>query len=153
NEKFDLSANGRRLLFTRDVGNVTMDVNGVEQVNVTARGGADTVTINNLNGTGVADVNLDLAGTPGTGTGDGAADTVILNGTNHTDIVQIAGSGSSYSVTGLPTNVMVQGSEGANDALIVNTLGGNDTVNASGLAAGVAALTVDGGAGNDTIIG
>src|SRR5262249_9732241 len=33
-EKIDLSANGTRLRLTRDVGTVTMDVNGVEQVNV-----------------------------------------------------------------------------------------------------------------------
>ena len=81
NENIDLSANGSRLRLFRDVGNVTMDVNGVEQVNVVALGGADTITVNDLSGTGVTDVNLDLAGTPGSGTGDGQADTVIVNGT------------------------------------------------------------------------
>ena len=34
NENIDLSADGSRLRLFRDVGNVTMDVNGVEQVNV-----------------------------------------------------------------------------------------------------------------------
>ena len=68
NENIDLSANGSRLRLFRDVGNVTMDVNGVEQVNVAALGGADTLTVNDLSGTGVTGVNLDLAGTPG---GDG----------------------------------------------------------------------------------
>src|SRR5207247_8272317 len=86
-EHIDLSANGSRLRFFRDVGNVTMDVNGVEQVNVAALGGADTLTVNDLSGTGVTDVNLDLAGTPGSGTGDGQADTVIVNGTAHADAV------------------------------------------------------------------
>ena len=81
NENIDLSANGSRLRLSRDVGNVTMDVNGVEQVNVAALGGADTLTVNDLSGTGVTGVNLDLAGTPGSGTGDGQADTVIVNGT------------------------------------------------------------------------
>ena len=95
NEKIDLSANGSRLRLTRDVGNVTMDVNGVEQVNVAALGGADTITVNDLSGTDVTGVNLDLAGTPGSGTGDGQADTVIVNGTNGADAVQIAGSGTS----------------------------------------------------------
>ena len=37
----------------RDVGNVTMDLNGVEQVNFDALGGADTITVNDLTGTGV----------------------------------------------------------------------------------------------------
>ena len=59
-----------------------MDLNGVEQVNVNALGGADTITVNDLSGTDVTSVNLDLAGTPGSGTGDGQADTVIVNGTN-----------------------------------------------------------------------
>ncbi|HEY7427637.1 MAG TPA: calcium-binding protein [Gemmataceae bacterium] len=152
-EKFDLSANGSRLRFTRDVANIVMDVNDVEQVNVTALGGADTVTVNNLSGTDVTQVNLDLASPAGSGTGDGAADTVIVNGTAHADNIQINGSGTSFAVTGLPAQVTVAGSEGANDQLIVNALGGNDSVNAAGLPAGVVQLTVDGGTGNDTITG
>jgi Ca2+-binding RTX toxin-like protein len=152
-EKIDLSANGSRLRLTRDVANITMDVNGVEQVNVAALGGADTLTVNDLTGTGVTQVNFDLASPPGGGTGDTAADTVVVNGTAHADAVQITGSGSSFSVAGLPAAVSVQGSEGANDGLVVNTLGGNDSVTAAGLPAGVVQLTVDGGTGNDTITG
>ena len=105
NEKIDLSANGSRLRLTRDVGNITMDVNGVEQVNVDALGGADTITVNDLSGTDVTGVNLDLAGTPGSGTGDGQADTVIVNGTNGADTIQITGSGTSFTVAGLPATV------------------------------------------------
>jgi Ca2+-binding RTX toxin-like protein len=153
NENMALSANGSRLRLTRDVGNITMDINGVEQVNIAALGGADTLTVNDLSHTGVTGVNLDLAGTPGSGTGDGQADTVIVNGTAHSDTVQISGSGTSYTVAGLPSLVAVQGSEGANDQLVVNTLGGNDTVTAAGLPANVTGLTVDGGDGNDTITG
>ncbi len=152
-EKMDLSANGSRLLLSRDVGNITMDVNGVEQVNITARGGADTLTVNDLSHTAVTQVNLDLSGTPGSGIGDGAADTVIVNGTTHADNVQISGSGTSYTVVGLHATVAVQGSEGANDQLVVNTVGGNDTVTAAGLPAGIVGLTIDGGAGNDKITG
>src|SRR4029079_18418133 len=37
-EKIDLSANGERLRLTRDVGNVVMDTNDVERVNVVALG-------------------------------------------------------------------------------------------------------------------
>src|SRR5262249_51089840 len=130
-----------------------MDVNGVENVNFTAKGGADTITVNNLAGTGVAQVNLDLAGVPGTGVGDGAADTVIVNGTAAADNVQVTGSGTSFSVAGLPALVNVTGSEGANDALVVKLLAGDDIFVANALPAGVVKLTVDGGAGNDTIIG
>ena len=45
-EKFDISANGNRVRFTRDVGNVTMDLNGVEEIDLNALGGADTITVN-----------------------------------------------------------------------------------------------------------
>src|SRR5207237_950481 len=41
----------------------------------------------------------------------------------------------------------------ANDSLAVNGLDGNDTIDASALAAGVIKLTIDGGAGNDIITG
>src|SRR5262249_48913600 len=63
------------------------------------------------------------------------------------------GSGSSYTVTGLAATVNVTGSEGANDALVVKALGGNDVVSAASLPAGIVNLTVDGGAGNDQITG
>ena len=52
-EKIDLSANGDRLRFTRDVANITMDTDGVEQVDVIALGGADKVTVHDLAGTDV----------------------------------------------------------------------------------------------------
>ena len=152
-EKIDIAANGSRVLFTRDVGNVTMDLNSIERIAFTARGGADTITVDNLAGTGVQQVALDLAGTPGTEVGDGAADTVIVNGRANNDHITITGSGAQVSVTGLPAQVTIDGSEGANDSLVINALGGNDTIDASTLAAGVTNLTIDGGDGNDTITG
>jgi Ca2+-binding RTX toxin-like protein len=150
-EKIDVSANGSHVRFTRDVANITMDLNGIENVNFKALGGADTITVGDLSGTDVTNVNLDLNGP--TGTGDGAIDTVIVNGTNRADTINVAGAGSSYSVTGLHAAVNVTGSEGANDALLIQALGGKDTVNASALQAGVVKLTIDGGTGDDVIVG
>src|SRR5262249_33451577 len=130
NEKIDLSANGPRLRLTRDVANIVMDTDGIEQVNITARGDVDTITVNDLSGTAVTQVNLDLAGTPGSGVGDGSADTVIVNGTSGNDVVDVSGAGGSFAVAGLPALVTAQGSEGANDSLVVKTLGGDDIVSA-----------------------
>src|SRR5438874_845717 len=59
-EKIDISANGSRVRFTRDVASIVMDVNGTEQINFAALGGADQITVGNLAGTGVTAVNLDL---------------------------------------------------------------------------------------------
>ena len=57
NENIDISANGCRVRLFRDVGNVTMDLNGVEGINVNALGGADTITVNDLTGTDLTSVN------------------------------------------------------------------------------------------------
>src|SRR5438046_3391936 len=72
-EKIDVSANGSRVRFTRDVANIVMDVNGTENVNFVALGGADTITVNNLAGTDAKNVNLDLASPARSGTGHAAA--------------------------------------------------------------------------------
>jgi Ca2+-binding RTX toxin-like protein len=152
-EHIDVSANGQRVRFTRDVANVTMDLNGVEGINFNALGGADTVTVNDLTGTDLNRLNLDLSGVAGSGTGDGQADSVIVNGTSGADSVSVTGAGSGFVVAGLPALVAVNGTDGPMDSLVLNTLGGNDTVNASSLPAGVVQLTVDGGAGDDMILG
>jgi Ca2+-binding RTX toxin-like protein len=152
-ENIDLSANGSRLRLSRDVGNVVMDVNGVEQVSIAAKGGADNITVNDLSGTGVTQVNIDLAGTPGSGVGDGQADTVVVNGTAGNDVITIAGDAGSASVSGLAAKVQITGAEAANDRLIVNALGGDDVVAASGLSATAIQLTEDGGDGNDVLVG
>ena len=113
NEKINISANGGRVGFTRDVANITMDLNGIERINFEALGGADTITVNDLTGTGVKQVNIDLSGTVGSGQGDGAADTVIVNGTAGDDTVTVASSGSSVVVNGLSEQVTINGAEAA----------------------------------------
>ena len=59
-ETFDMSANGGRLLFLRQPGNVSMDTDSVEAVTVNALGSTDVFTINDLSATDVATTLLDL---------------------------------------------------------------------------------------------
>jgi Ca2+-binding RTX toxin-like protein len=151
-EHIDVSANGGRARLFRDVGNVTMDLNSVEKIQIAALGAADTVTVNDLSGTGVRQVAIDLAATGGIN-GDGQADTVILNGTAGNNHIDITASGTMVTVGGLPAQVTIDHAEGANDSLAVNGLDGNDTIDASMLDAGRINLVVDGGAGNDAILG
>ena len=146
-ERIDLSANGSRLRLFRDVGNVTMDTGGVENVTVNALGGADTITVNDLTGTGVTDINLNLGGA------DGAADTVIVNGTSGDDVIQAAGDASGVTVSGLAATIRITGHEPANDRLALNGLGGDDVIEASGLTIDAMSLVADGGDGNDVLIG
>ena len=151
NEKIDISANGSRARFTRDVANITMDLNSMETIDFNALGGADTITVNNLTGTGVKNVNIDLASPPGSGTGDGQADTIIINATSGDDNIVVSTSGGVITVSGLAATVTITGAEAANDRLVINGLGGDDVITASGLS-GIQ-LTADGGVGNDVLIG
>jgi Ca2+-binding RTX toxin-like protein len=153
NETMDLSANGERVRLTRNVASIVMDLNEVEHVTINALGGADTVYVNDLSGTDETQVDVNLAGAIGGTTGDGAADNVRVNGTNGGDHIDIVGAGTSVSVLGLAARVNVTTSEAANDRLTVQGLGGDDAITATTLPAGVIQLTIDGGAGNDTILG
>ena len=69
----------RPRFFNRDVANVTMDLNDVEQIDFRALGGADNIVVGDLSGTDVTQVNLDLRGP--WGSGDGAADTITVSAT------------------------------------------------------------------------
>ncbi len=151
NEVMAVSANGGRVLFTRNLGNIVMDLDDVERIDVRALGGADTITVNDLSGTGVTQVAVDLAATIGGTAGDAQADTVVANATNGADAIVITGSGTSLAVAGLPVALEMSAVEAA-DTLAINALGGNDTIDASGLLTPVR-LVLDGGAGNDTIRG
>src|SRR5215208_4135927 len=152
-ELFDASANGGRLRFTRNIAAIVMDTNDVEVVDVNALGGTDTITVNNLSGTDVVKLDADLGGVLNGAVGDSAADAVVVNGTNAADVVDVFGAGTSVSVVGLAPQVNITNSEGANDALVVKALGGNDGVTATTVPAGVIKLTIDGGAGADTLLG
>jgi Ca2+-binding RTX toxin-like protein len=151
NENIDISANGSRARLFRDVGNVTMDLNGVENINVGALGGADTITVNDLTGTAVKQVALDLSATAGSGVGDGQADTIVINATNHDDVISITEVNGVVTVSGLGEDVTIKGFD-AGDRIVINGLGGDDVITASGLQPGIQ-LTLNGGDGDDILIG
>jgi Ca2+-binding RTX toxin-like protein len=143
-DQVELSANGSRLKFFRVQGNITMDTAGVERVDFNALGGADRVTVDNLAGTDVRSVNVDLAGAPGGAMADGAADQVIVNATDGNDAIGVSGDAAELKVSGLAATTRVRHSEVAKDRLDVNTLAGTDSVSSAGLAAGAIQLFVDG---------
>jgi Ca2+-binding RTX toxin-like protein len=151
-EHYDISANGTRVRLVRDVADVTMDLNGIEALNLSTLGSADTVTVGDLTGTDLTKANIDLSGVPGSGAGDGAADTVTVDGTDGADNVDVSQAGGGILVSGLSTDVQVSGAESTNDNVDVNTLGGDDTITSGLGISGPAAVNVDGGDGNDTAI-
>jgi Ca2+-binding RTX toxin-like protein len=151
NENINISANGSRVLMTRDVANISMDLNGMEQINFVALGGADNIKVADLSGTDVKQVHVDLAGVPGSGTGDGSADNVTVNGTSGDDAVKIVSGAAETIVSGLAAETHVVGAESANDAVHVAGGDGNDSFDISGLAGGGPTIAIDGGTGSDTV--
>ena len=145
-ERFDVSANGQRVRFFRNVGNITMDLDDVEQIDANALGGADALTVNDLSGTNLTGVRADLAG-------DGQADKVTAVATNGADVISVAGSAGNATVNGLAARTVIAGAEPNQDTLAINALAGDDVVDASGLSANVIRLSADGGDGDDVLIG
>jgi hypothetical protein len=125
-ETIDISRDGGRTRLFRNVAAITMDFDTIEDVHVRALGAVDTITVNDLSGTGIASADVDL--TSSGGGGDGSADTVIANGTNRRDDVGVTRSGDQVLVDGLPAQTRITGAESALDTLRVNTLNGDDDV-------------------------
>jgi Ca2+-binding RTX toxin-like protein len=81
NEQMSISANEGRATLSRTQGSIAMDLNSVERIELNALGGNDSVTINDLNGTDVKEVAIDL--------GEGA-DSITMNAQTGTGLKQVA---------------------------------------------------------------
>ena len=101
--------------FTRDVANITMDLNGVEHINFNALGGADNITVGDLSGTGVTQVAIDLA-RPRQRNRRRRGRYVTVTGTGGNDQIQVTGR-RLRTVSGLAAQVTITGAEAANDVL------------------------------------
>jgi Ca2+-binding RTX toxin-like protein len=152
NENVSISANGNHAEFFRDVANITMDTHGVETIDFNALGGADTVTVNDMTGTDVKQINIDLAASIGGSAGDGANDTVVINGTNGSDVITLAIENGALVVSGLASKVVIEHFD-FNDTIRIAGLGGDDVIEASGVGADGPKLILDGGDGADVLIG
>jgi Ca2+-binding RTX toxin-like protein len=150
-ENIDVSAVGGRVRFFRNIANVALDLGSVEAVDFLARGGADIIVVNDLSGTDLLEVHLDLAAS--IGGGDAQPDGVIVVGTVGADTVQIFGDASEVAVVGLPASVFITTPENALDSLTIGTLAGEDLVYAAGLTTPSLLLTADGGDHDDVLIG
>jgi Ca2+-binding RTX toxin-like protein len=145
NETMSLSANGPRAVFLRDIGNIRMDMNDIETFRLEALGGADHITVGNLEGTSIrhADIDLSAAG----GGGDQAADVVTVNGTDQPDRVDVTTQDGQVDVAGLAAETQITGSDPTLDHLQVKTLEGNDSVNVAPDVTAVIGVAVDLGLG------
>ena len=148
-ETITISANGERALFTRDVGNITMDLNGVETIDFNALGGSDTVTINDMSRTAVKQVNVDLAASIGGSTDD---DTVVINGTKGDDVISLSIENGALVINGLASKVVIEHFD-LNDTIRIAGLSGADVIDASAIGVNGPKLILEGGNGADVLIG
>ena len=150
-ENVDISANGGRVLFTRDIANVTMDSNDVESIDFNALGGVDNINVNDLSGTDVTEVNVNLADAGG------------LRATGRPTRSRRAERAATTSLDrGRQTLPEYPGARpcGAgqrerrrecDDRVSITGLAGDDIIDASGVPAGRRSSTLDGGAGDDVL--
>ena len=117
-----------RVSFTRNLGNIVMDLGGVEAIDVRALGGTDAVTVNNVSGTDLQRVDVDLAATLGGSTADDKADTVTVAGTKGDDVITADANGGAVDVSGLAAFVRITHANPASDSLIIDPVTGNDHV-------------------------
>ena len=111
-EQFTLSAGGHGALFTRAQGNIVMDLSSVEHVAVNTFGGTDTLTINELSGSGIKDVDVNLGF-------DGSADTLNINDDDNVTLVN-NGNGNLTILGVSGATVHVTGFEAGSDHLSIN---------------------------------
>ena len=151
-ENIAVTAIGDRVRVTRDIAGVSLDLDAVEHLGLAVAGGADNVTVGDLSGTELAEVEIGL-GSP-TGSPDASADTITVLGTSGADDVTISGTEpGAVAVTGLTATVSISGADGPLDRLILDAGAGDDYVDASGLTNNAVGLTVFGGEGADFILG
>lgn len=119
-EIFRAFQNGDRVTFTRNLGNIVMDLTDTERIDLRAQGGADDLTVDDIAGTDLSQVDVDLVS-------DGAADDVIVNGSAADDAFRLAVSrGVTVDRAGAPS-IRIAGSDAAADSLTVKGLGGADS--------------------------
>jgi Ca2+-binding RTX toxin-like protein len=129
-----------------------LDLDDVERIIVRPLAGEDGVFINNLAGTDLKQVVVDLAGVPGGTGGDGEVDGVVRNGGGGNDVFNVALVSGAVSITGPSAAVTIRNAD-AIDILEINGLAGNDTIDASKLSANIMQVTINGDEGNDRITG
>jgi Ca2+-binding RTX toxin-like protein len=103
--------------FFRDQGKIQMDLTSVERVQFEAKGGVDNILIDDLTGTDVKQVDIDLGGPANGGASD--VDTITINAPNSDDI-KIKDINGVVTVSGLASDVTISNFEAGVDQLVIN---------------------------------
>jgi Ca2+-binding RTX toxin-like protein len=146
NEAFTLAPDGAAAVLNRDVGGIHMHMNRVEDVELQALGGNDTIAVGDLSRTSLRLADLRLSGSGGAdGTADGVLDTVAVQGTDGADHITVGATGSTADITGLSTETRISGAD-TPDQLHISTGAGDDSVDVGSAAAALLQISTDLGA-------
>ncbi|HKP24944.1 MAG TPA: hypothetical protein VJV39_13850 [Dongiaceae bacterium] len=143
-------ANGSHVEMHRNADGADVLMDDVERIQIQGRVGTDDIlSVQNLAGTDVKLVSIDLGSAGGT-KGDSLSDSVGVIGTDGNDNITFALSAGSISINGLTAQVTMLHYD-ASDSLALSGKDGNDTINAA--AVPLVTLFLNGGAGNDKLTG
>ena len=115
-----------RVTFTRNLGNIVMDVNDTEQIDLHALGGSDTLTVDDIDRSALREIDADLGS-------DTVNDSVVVNGSQANDAFSIdAASGAVQVNRAGAASTRISGITPEQfgslvDTLEVDGLGGADT--------------------------
>jgi len=90
-EIFHASQNGGRVKFTRNLGNIVMDVNDTELIDLQALGGSDALTVDNIDRSALREIDADLGS-------DTVNDSVVVNGSQANDAFSIDAASGAVQV-------------------------------------------------------
>jgi Ca2+-binding RTX toxin-like protein len=128
-------------------------VTGPGGTKVTVGGGEPSLDVLGVNTLGGDD---QVAASPAAGAairtivdGGEGADTVTTNGTSGPDLFTVAADGTFVAVSDTAGTYY----DAVAESVMVNGLGGEDTISAVGNLGALTTLTLDGGTGNDTVVG
>jgi RTX calcium-binding nonapeptide repeat (4 copies) len=117
-ETFSIDPNGSGATFNRPNG--TIDLTDVERIQFEAQGQhSDNITINDLTGTDVKQVAIDLGAGPGGVVGDAQADTVSIFAT-HGQAITVTDNNGVVTVSGLTNTLTISDFEVGTDHLLIN---------------------------------
>ncbi len=140
NEVMASTASGGRVLFTRNPGHIVMSLDDVEAIYVRALAGTDRVTVNDMRGTDLGLVDVDLAGDGSTA--DGQADIVTVVGTGGGDSIGANANGAGVEVGGLAAFLRITNADPALDTLVIDTDARADDVTVDPALAGLILVSV-----------
>ncbi|HZC69346.1 MAG TPA: hypothetical protein VE442_01505 [Jatrophihabitans sp.] len=145
-ESISLSAKAGRLLVEHDLRDF-IDADNIQDVSWFGFGGldeggnGDQVLVNDLSGTDVTRFTPDFSAPQEAASPNNSADILAVRGTAGDDHVAISGSGANITIAGLtPTVAPVQ--LNSQDTIRIETVGGQDTVDTTGLLRGLVHVEV-----------